>query len=256
MDRKVINFIDVNGGLIMSTPHIEAKENDIAKVVLMPGDPLRAKYIAQTYLEDVTQFNTVRNMFGYTGTYKGERVSIMGSGMGMPSIGIYSYELFKEYDVDAIIRIGSAGAYTKDLNLYDIVLAKDAWSESSFALAQSGDTSDVMKPSSDLNALIVDTSKDLNKHVNENRIHSSDVFYHEEHVDGHEEFYSKHECVCVEMESFALFHNAKILNKKAACLLTISDSLVTHEVTSASERQNSFHEMMEIALESAIRFKV
>ncbi|MDQ0362668.1 purine-nucleoside phosphorylase [Breznakia pachnodae] len=237
----------------MATPHIEAKEMDIAKVVLMPGDPLRAKYIAETYLEDVTQFNNVRNMFGFTGTYKGKRISVMGSGMGMPSIGIYSYELFKFYDIDAIIRIGSAGAYTADLKLFDIVLADDAWSESSFALAQSGEASAVMKPSAELNTLIKETAASINKTVHENRIHSSDVFYHESNVDGHEEFYSKHGCVCVEMESFALFHNANILGKKAACLLTISDSLVTSEVTTAEQRQNSFNEMMEIALESAIK---
>lgn len=237
----------------MATPHIEAKEMDIAKVVLMPGDPLRAKYIAETYLEDVTQFNNVRNMFGFTGTYKGKRISVMGSGMGMPSIGIYSYELFKFYDIDAIIRIGSAGAYTANLKLFDIVLADDAWSESSFALAQSGAASAVMKPSAELNTLIKETATSINKTVHENRIHSSDVFYHESNVDGHEEFYSKHGCVCVEMESFALFHNANILGKKAACLLTISDSLVTSEVTTAEQRQNSFNEMMEIALESAIK---
>ena len=237
----------------MATPHIEAKEMDIAKVVLMPGDPLRAKYIAETYLEDITKFNNVRNMFGFTGTYKGKRVSIMGSGMGMPSIGIYSYELFKFYDVDAIIRIGSAGAYTADLKLFDTVLAKDAWSESSFALAQNGATSTIMKPSAALNTLIRETAMGINKTIHENRIHSSDVFYHETNVDGHKEFFSKHGCVCVEMESFALFHNANVLGKQAACLLTISDSLVTSEVTSAKQRENSFHEMMEIALESAIK---
>ncbi|MDF9825666.1 purine-nucleoside phosphorylase [Breznakia sp. PF5-3] len=237
----------------MATPHIEAKEMDIAKVVLMPGDPLRAKYIAETYLEDVIKFNNVRNMFGFTGTYKGKRISVMGSGMGMPSIGIYSYELFKVYDVEAIIRIGSAGAYTDDLKLFDIVLASDAWSESSFALAQAGVKDSIMKPSEKLNTLIKDTAASINKTVHENRIHSSDVFYHEDNVDGYADFYSKHGCVCVEMESFALFHTANLFNKQAACLLTISDSLVTHEVTTAEQRQNSFNEMMEIALESAIQ---
>lgn len=118
----------------MATPHIELQDNNlIAKTVLMPGDPLRAKFIAETYLKDVVQINGVRNMFGYTGTYKGRKITVMGSGMGMPSIGIYSYELFKFYDVDTIIRIGSAGAYTDKLNLYDVVLAKNAWSESSYA---------------------------------------------------------------------------------------------------------------------------
>ncbi|MFV0381230.1 MAG: purine-nucleoside phosphorylase [Breznakia sp.] len=237
----------------MPTPHIEAKEMDIAKVVLMPGDPLRAKLIAETYLEDVTQFNNVRNMFGFSGTYKGKKISVMGSGMGMPSIGIYTYELFKFYDVEAIIRIGSAGAYTKDLQLFDIVLASDAWSESSFAFVQSGEKSRVLKPSDALNDMIKQTAINMHKQVHEHRIHSSDVFYHETNVDDHTEFFSKHGCVCVEMESFALFHNAKLLHKQAACLLTISDSLVTKEATTAEQRQNSFHEMIQIALESAIR---
>lgn len=237
----------------MSTPHIEANKEMIANVVLMPGDPLRAKFIADTYLEDVVKFNNVRNMFGYTGTYKGHRISVMGSGMGMPSIGIYSYELFKAYDVDYIIRIGSAGSYTSSLNLFDVVLAKDAWSESTFALTQAGVRSDIMKPSSELNEIIQQSAKALNHKLVVERIHSSDVFYHEDNVDGYQDFYDKHGCVCVEMESFALFHNAHILGKKAACLLTISDSLVTHAETTAEQRQSSFNGMMEIALESAIQ---
>lgn len=236
----------------MSTPHNSAKIGDIAKTVLMPGDPLRAKYIAETYLENPVQFNTVRNMFGYTGTYKGKQLSVMGSGMGMPSIGIYSYELYKFYEVENIIRIGSAGAYTDTLELFDIVLADSAWSESSFALAQNGVTGDIQKPSTTLNAKIEDAAKQLQKPITKARIHSSDVFYHEENVDDHNDFYKKHDCVCVEMESFALFHNAQVLGKHAACLLTISDSLVTHAATTAEERQNSFNNMMEIALEAAI----
>lgn len=127
----------------MSTPHNAAQNGEIAKTVLMPGDPLRAKYIAETYLENPTQFNTVRNMFGYTGTYKGKEVSVMGSGMGMPSIGIYSYELYKNYGVENIIRIGSAGAYTDKLNLFDVVLADSAWSESTYAYVQSGVEGDI-----------------------------------------------------------------------------------------------------------------
>ena len=138
----------------MSTPHNAANAGDIAKVVLMPGDPLRAKFIAETYLENPVQFNTVRNMFGYTGTYKGVRVSVMGSGMGMPSIGIYSYELFKFYGVEAIIRIGSAGAYTDKLDLFDLVLADGAWSESTFAKAQAAVDGDIQYPSEELNAAI------------------------------------------------------------------------------------------------------
>ncbi len=236
----------------MGTPHNAAEVNDIAKTVLMPGDPLRAKYIAETYLENPVQFNTVRNMFGYTGTYKGKKISVMGSGMGMPSIGIYSYELYKFYGVENIIRIGSAGAYTKDLELFDLVLAESAWSESSFAKAQADIDSDILCPSKELNEKIKEAAASLQKPLTEARIHSSDVFYHEDNVDGHNEFFEKHGCVCVEMESFALFHNANVLGKKAACLLTISDSLVTSAVTTAEERQTSFHNMMEVALEAAI----
>lgn len=236
----------------MSTPHNAAKAGEIAKTVLMPGDPLRAKFIAETYLENPVQFNTVRNMFGYTGTYKGHPVSVMGSGMGMPSIGIYSYELYKFYDVENIIRIGSAGAYTDQLELFDLVLADSAWSESSYAIAQAGVEGDIQLPSPELNEKIKEAAQRIQKPVHEARIHSSDVFYHESNVDGHEEFFAKHNCVCVEMESFALFHNARMLGKKAACLLTISDSLVTSQATTAEERQTSFNNMMEVALESAI----
>lgn len=221
----------------------------------MPGDPLRAKFIAETYLENPVQFNTVRNMFGYTGTYKGVRVSVMGSGMGMPSIGIYSYELFKFYGVEAIIRIGSAGAYTDKLDLFDLVLADGAWSESTFAKAQAAVDGDIQYPSEELNAAIRKAAEKLDQQLVEARIHSSDVFYHEENVDGHKEFYEKHGCVCVEMESFALFHNAKVLGKKAACLLTISDSLVTSAVTTAEQRQTSFQAMMEVALEPQSHYK-
>ncbi|MCI6278028.1 MAG: purine-nucleoside phosphorylase [Clostridium sp.] len=236
----------------MSTPHNAAVSGEIAKTVLMPGDPLRAKFIAETYLENPVQFNTVRNMFGYTGTYKGHKVSVMGSGMGMPSIGIYSYELYSFYGVENIIRIGSAGAYTDKLNLFDIVLADSAWSESTFAKAQSGNEDDIQYPSESLNEKIEEAAKKINKPITKARIHSSDVFYHEDNVDNHNDFFAKHNCVCVEMESFALFHNAKVLGKNAACILTISDSLVTHEATTAEERQLSFNNMMEVALESAI----
>ncbi len=235
----------------MSTPHNKAEVGSIAKTVLMPGDPLRAKYIAETFLEDVVQFNSVRNMFGFTGTYKGRKISVMGSGMGMPSIGIYSYELFKFYGVENIIRIGSAGAYTDKLNLFDTVLAESSWSESTFAKTQDGYDKDITYPSEELNARLEKAAEELNIPVIKARIHSSDVFYHEDNVDGPEQFYNDHGCVCVEMESFALFHNARVLGKKAACLLTISDSLITHQVTTAEERETSFTNMMKIALEMA-----
>ena len=235
----------------MSTPHNQAEVGSIAKTVLMPGDPLRAKFIAETFLENVEQFNTVRNMFGYTGTYKGRKISVMGSGMGMPSIGIYSYELYTSYGVENIIRIGSAGAYTDKLDLFDTILVDSSWSESSYALAQNGYKEDVTYPSAQLNKRLEDAAKELNIPIIKERIHSSDVFYHESNVDGHNEFYAKHGCVCVEMESFALFHNANVLGKHAACLLTISDSLISHKVTTAQERETSFTNMMKIALEGA-----
>lgn len=235
----------------MPTAHIEAKsEGIIAKTVLMPGDPLRAKFIAEKFLENVEQFNTVRNMFGYTGTYKGRTISVMGSGMGMPSIGIYSYELYNVYGVENIIRIGSCGAYTDELDLYDVLLATDAWSESSYASVQSGYDKDFVEADADLNTKIENIAKELSIPVRSGRIHSSDVFYRENFKE-FEGIRDNHGCMAVEMESFALFANAKVLGKKAACLLTVSDSLVTGELTTSEERQNAFTKMMEIALELA-----
>jgi purine-nucleoside phosphorylase len=234
----------------MSTPHNRAVEGQIAKTVLMPGDPLRAKFIAENFLENVEMFNDVRNMFGYTGTYKGRKISVMGSGMGMPSIGIYSYELYTLYEVENIIRIGSAGSYSKDVNLYDVVLADSAWSESSFALTAFGYKEDVMLPSVKLNGSLISAAQRLNIPFVLGRIHSSDVFYRDSGV-SFEDIFKQTGSVAVEMESFALFANAKKLGKHAACLVTISDSLVTHEVTTAQERQNSFTKMMQIALEMA-----
>jgi purine-nucleoside phosphorylase len=236
---------------MIPTPHIETKEKGvIAKTVLMPGDPLRAKFIAETFLEDVVQFNSVRNVLGYTGTYKGKRISVMASGMGMPSIGIYSFELYKFYDVENIIRIGSCGGYTADMKLYDVILAKDVWSESSFAKVQSGYDKDVIEGSAELNNQLIDIAKTLEIPMHIERIHSSDVFYRE-NFDEYKAIYENHGCVAVEMEAFALFHNANVLGKKAACLLTVSDNLVTHELTTSEERQLAFTNMMKIALEMA-----
>ncbi len=236
----------------MRTPHIELDDkNKIAKTVLMPGDPLRAKFIAETYLEDVYQFNTVRNMFGYTGTYKGKKISVMGSGMGMPSIGIYSYELFKFYDVDTIIRVGSAGAYTKDLNLYDVVLATHAWSESSYAKTMGLSSKKKLKATTKVNQALRKSARKLGVELHEGVIHSSDVFYRL-NPDEFKEINEKHQALAVEMESFALFANAIATNKQAACILTISDSLVTKEVTTSEEREQAFTKMMEIALNAKI----
>ncbi len=237
--------------IVKATPHIQVTDTtEIAKTVLMPGDPLRAEYIAKTYLENVKKFNNVRGMFGFTGTYKGKKISVMGSGMGMPSIGIYSYELFSHYGVEQIVRIGSAGSYDPNLNLYDVVVVKDAYSESSYALTQNGDSSTIMEASKELTEQLIQIANCLNIPVHPGRTHSSDVFYREGGTD-YQHFFNDLHCSCVEMESFALFHNAKVLGKKAACLLTISDSFIKPEITTAEERQTSFNQMMLIALELA-----
>lgn len=233
----------------MNTPHINAPENSIAKTVLMPGDPLRAKYIAETFLTDVIQINEVRNMFGFTGNYKGRRITVMGSGMGMPSIGIYSYELYKFFGVEKIIRIGSCGAYSPDLELYDTILADEAYSESTYATVQSGEKNHTLESSKELDDKIEAIAKDLNIPLHRGRIHSSDVFYRQ--TFDYKEFFKETQCLGVEMESYALFNNAKVLGKQAACLLTVSDSFVTSKATTAEERQSAFTNMMKIALELA-----
>ena len=234
----------------MPTPHNQAKFGEIAKNVLMPGDPLRAKFIAETFLENIKLVNSVRNMLAYTGEYKGKEITVMASGMGMPSIGIYSYELYSQYGVENIVRVGSAGAYTDKLNLFDVVLAESAWSESSFAKTQNGYDKDTTYPDRELNEKIIETAKKLNIPLHLEKIHSSDVFYTEPNVDGYKEINAKHGCECVEMESFALFHNAKVLGKKAACLLTISDSFTSEQKATPEERQTAFINMMRIALET------
>lgn len=234
----------------MPTPHIQAQVGDIAKSVLMPGDPLRAKYIAETFLEDAVCFNTIRNILGYTGTYKGKKVSVMASGVGMPSIGVYSYELYTHYEVENIIRIGSAGSYTTELDLGDVLIAKEAWSDSSYALVQNNDPSDIQLPSTELTNKCLTVATVNNIPYKHGRIHSSDVFYVEPHA--MKDWYKEYGCLAVEMESFALFSNAKVLGKKAACIVTISDNLVTHQGLTAKERETSFTNMMKIALEAAI----
>ena len=239
----------------MATPHNQAEKGDFAEVVLMPGDPLRAKLVAETYLEEPRLVNQVRGILGYTGTYKGKPVSVMASGMGMPSIGIYSYELFSMYGVRAILRIGSAGAYSAELDLGDVVLASSAYSESSFAKTQNGDPSDTMLPSEAFNALIEKTARETDTPITVATIHSSDIFYGEGDPYAFRALRDEKGCVCVEMESFALFHNARVLGKDAACLLTISDSLETKKLMSAEERQNSFHRMMRLALDAAAAYQ-
>ena len=235
----------------MSTPHNRAENGDFAKTVLMPGDPLRARFIAETFLESPRLVTDVRGMLGYTGTYQGRPVSVMGSGMGMPSIGIYSYELYTQYGVESIIRIGSAGSYTEKARLFDVVLATGAYSESSYAATQSGDGSDIQRPSEALNAALRRSAAAQGIPLIEGIIHSSDVFYRQpsdQKPTYWERLRDEKGCLAVEMESFALFHNAKVLGKHAACLLTISDSFVSPEATTAEQRQTSFTAMMKVAL--------
>jgi purine-nucleoside phosphorylase len=234
----------------MSTPHNAAEKGQIAKTVLMPGDPLRAQFIAGKYLENAVEFNHVRGMLGFTGTYRGKPVSVMGSGMGMPSIGIYSYELFTFFDVDSIVRVGSAGGYADNIRLFDVVLVKEAYSESSFALSQNGFSGDRIQADAGLCEKLRSSAADLGVPLIEGTIHSSDVFYHAER-EGEPYWRTvmrEQGCVGVEMESFALFHNARVTGKKAGCLLTISDLLGSMQETTASQREQGFTAMMEIAL--------
>lgn len=236
----------------MSTSHISAPDGAFAKTVLMPGDPLRAKFVAENFLDDAKLVTSVRNVFGYTGTYHGVPVSVMASGMGMPSIGIYSYELYSFYGVENIIRIGSAGSYSEDLNVREVFLAEAAYSDSSFAKVQNGVEDTTLRPSPEINAVALAKARELGINCRTGIVHSSDVFYGGEGGRPWQEIRKATGVDCVEMESFALFHNANVLGKRAACILTISDSLVKHDVLSAEDRQNSFTEMMRLALETAI----
>ncbi len=236
----------------MPTPHNNAPEGAFAKTVLMPGDPLRAKYVADNFLTDVVEVNTVRNCLGFTGTYKGHRISVQASGMGMPSIGIYSHELYTEYGVENIIRIGSSGSYVPELEVLDVFLADSAFSDSSYARVHNGYDKPVNYPSKSLNDAIIAKAKELGIDLKQGCVHSSDVFYTDNSQGTYQDLAKRTGSQCVEMESFALFHNAAYLGKNAACLLTISDSFVSAKVLSAEERQNSFRTMMELALETAI----
>ncbi|NLJ95814.1 MAG: purine-nucleoside phosphorylase [Clostridiales bacterium] len=231
------------------TPHIEAKVDEIAKTVLMPGDPLRAKFIAENYLEDVKCFNQVRNMLGFTGTYKGKRVSVMGSGMGMPSIGIYSYELFNFYDVDNIIRIGSAGGMADDIKLRDIVIGMGASTNSNYAVQYQ--LPGTFAPIADFGLLrkAVEAAERLNIKTVVGNVLSSDPFYNDN--DETNALWKKMNVLCVEMEAAALYMNAARAGKKALGIFTISDHVFTGEALSSEDRQNTFRDMMEIALEVA-----
>lgn len=228
------------------TPHNNAKKGDIAKKVLLPGDPLRAKYIAETYLENPVCFNTVRNMFGYTGTYKGQEVSVMGSGMGMPSMGIYSYELFNFYDVDKIIRIGSAGALQDDINVMDIVIAMGACTDSNYASNYCLPGTFAPTANYELLARAVEVAKEQGTPVHVGNVVSSDVFYSDDPTK--QDAWRKMGVLCAEMECAALYMNAARAGKQALGILTISDHMYREEAISAEARQTSFNKMMEIAL--------
>lgn len=233
----------------MGTPHNKAERGQIAKTVLLPGDPLRAKYIAETYLEDVICFNTVRNMLGFTGKYNGAEVSVMGSGMGMPSIGIYSYELFAEYNVENIIRIGSAGALADDIQLKDIVIGMGACTDSNYASQYN--LPGTFAPIGDYGLLrkSVEAAERLGLNVAVGNILSSDIFYNDDNTVN--DRWKKMHVLAVEMEAAALYMNAARLGKHALCMVTISDHLYRHEYLSAEDRQTSFNDMMKVALEVA-----
>ncbi|MEG1458651.1 MAG: purine-nucleoside phosphorylase [Acetivibrio sp.] len=230
----------------LPTPHNNALEGEIAKTVLMPGDPLRAKYIAETYLENPVCFNTVRNMLGYTGMYEGKKVSVMGGGMGMPSIGIYSYELFNFYGVENIIRIGSAGGLGDQVKVRDIVIGMGASTNSNYAKQYR--LPGTYAPIADFGLLkeAVDIAEEYGTPVVVGNILSSDTFYNDNTEAAAQ--WKEMNVLCIEMEAAALYMNAARAGKKALCICTISDHIFTGESLCAEERQNSFHDMMKIAL--------
>ena len=234
---------------MVPTPHNGAKEGDFAKTVLMPGDPLRAKYIAETYLENPRLVTSVRNMLGYTGTYKGKEISVMGGGMGMPSVGIYTYELFNFYGVDNIIRIGSAGALSDKLKLKDVVIGMGACTDSNYA-AQYG-LPGTFAPIADYGLLrrAVEVAEKQGTNVVVGNVLSSDAFYNANK--NANDLWKSMGVLAVEMEAAALYMNAAKAGKNALCILSISDHIYSGEELSAEERQVGFGKMMEIALELA-----
>jgi purine-nucleoside phosphorylase len=233
--------------------HIGAQPGEIAKIVLLAGDPLRAKHIAESMLTDVKLVSTIRNAFYFTGNYKGVAVTVGASGMGCASIGIYSYELFNEYNVDCIIRIGTAGAYTEKLKVYDVLNVDRAYSESTYAKAAFNYDGDNFVHQGKAFELINETAKKLDMPVIQANIHSSDVFYRA--PEASPTVAIENNCVAVEMEAFSLFANAKYLNKMAGTILTISDVIPTHEAISAEHRQSSLNKMMNLALESVVEIE-
>ncbi len=239
----------------MSTPHNEANKGDIAKTVIMPGDPLRAKYIVENFFDDYKLVNQVRGMYAYTGTYKGKNLSVMAHGMGMPSIGIYSYELYKFYDVENIIRIGSCGAYKPELKLFDIILSENVFSESNYALTLNNENCHIAFASDILNSIIENTAMENNISLTKGNSVCTDCFdvYMTDVNQFLERLPDGFNPVSAEMEAFALFYNAKLLNKNASCLMSVVDSKFIKDVATAEERQTGLNNMIKLALDSAIK---
>ncbi|MEI3401543.1 MAG: purine-nucleoside phosphorylase [Clostridia bacterium] len=239
----------------MSTPHNEANLGDIAKTVIMPGDPLRAKYIAENFLDDYKLVNSVRGIYTYTGKYKGKEITVMASGMGMPSMGIYSYELYKFYEVENIIRIGSCGSYKPTLKLFDIILAEKTFSESNFALTLNNDDCHIVSSDSELNSKIIDTAQNNNINIFSGNTVCTDCF--DLYMTGVNQFLARvpdgFNPVSAEMEAFALFYVAKLLNKKAACLMSVVDSKYIKEIATPEERQTGLNNMIKLALDSSLK---
>ena len=237
----------------MATPHIESKLEDIAEVVLMPGDPLRAKYIAENFLTDYKLINTVRNMFGYTGYYKGKRVTVFASGMGVPSIGIYSYELYKFYHVEKIIRIGTSGSFHKDVKLLDVVLSTGAYCKSYFDQLLDNQDINYVEASHSLNDKIKKVADDAHIPLKIGKTITSDVF--DLYTDSEDVFrtnFPGDDYLAVEMEAFGLFYIAKKLGREASCLMTVVDSFYDKRSLSSDERETSLNQMIELALDTAV----
>lgn len=234
------------------TIHCNANKNDIEKNVLMPGDPLRAKYIAENFLTDVKLVNTVRNMLAYTGKYGDKKVTVFSSGMGMPSMGIYCYELYKFYDVENIIRIGSCGVYTPDIDLLDTILVDKTYTEGNFAYEWNSNDCHLMQADEELNASIEEVAKKLNIPYIKGNTLCSDCF--DGYLDDLNALLNRLpkdlNIIGAEMEAFALFYIAKYLNKKASCLLTVVDSLAKKQSSTVEEREKSLNNMIKLALES------
>jgi len=232
------------------TPHIETRVGEIAKTVLMPGDPLRAKFIAANFLEDAQQFNGVRGMLGFTGNYKGHQLSVMGSGMGIPSMGIYAHELYEFFEVETIIRVGTAGGIAEGINLRDIVIAQAACTDSNFISQYNLNGTFAPIADFDLITATVNAAKQAGKTPFVGNVLTSDVFYNDNPEAT--KSWQRMGVLAVEMEAAGLYATAARLGKKAMAILTISDMVFTNEATTAQERQESFTDMMQIALEAAI----